>query len=164
MIKLIDYKGQRYPAFQAEGNASRFAIPFAKQFCQGTGIDVGGGKWPFPGAFVVDKSIHNSGHALHTKFEPGSLDYVFSSHCLEHLDSWVEALDYWTTLIRSGGILFLYLPHYSQDYWRPWNNRKHKHVLDPDVIQDYLIDSGYKRRLVSGVDLNASFTVVAEKG
>ena len=31
-------------------------------------------------------------------------DYIFSSHCLEHVDDWVETLLYWTKRLRSGGL------------------------------------------------------------
>jgi len=39
------------------------------------------------------------------------LDYIFSSHCLEHLHDPVKALEYWKEHIRKDGTLFLYLPH-----------------------------------------------------
>ena len=65
-------------------------------------------------------------------------DYIFSSHCLEHLDSWVEALDYWIEKLRRGGDLFLYLPDYSQEYWRAWNNRKHKNIFSAQILNDFL--------------------------
>jgi len=74
------------------------------------------------------------------------------------------ALEHWTTRIRTGGTLFLYLPHYSQKYWRPWNNRKHLHVLDREFICDFLMNLGYVNIVGSNADLNNSFIVVGEKG
>ena len=52
MIKTITYKGENYPHFQTTGNASQFAIPFAKQVCFGFGYDIGCMKseWSFPGS------------------------------------------------------------------------------------------------------------------
>jgi predicted SAM-dependent methyltransferase len=91
------------------------------------------------------------------------LDYVFSSHCLEHLYDWVTVLDYWTFKLKSGGTLFLYLPDYSQEYWRPWNNRKHLNIFTPEIIFDYMKDNGYKNIFKSGVDLNNAFMVMGEK-
>ena len=79
------------------------------------------------------------------------------------MDDWVETLLYWTKRLRSGGTLFLYLPHYDQKYWRPWNNRRHKHCLKPEFIRDYMIDKGYKNVFVSGVDLNNAFMAMGEK-
>jgi hypothetical protein len=59
--------------------------------------------------------------------------------------------------------LFLYLPDYSQEYWRPWNNRKHKNIFSQQIIKDYLLQRGYKNIFISGVDLNNSFMVMCEK-
>jgi hypothetical protein len=40
-MNTITFNGQQYPEFQAKGNASQFAIPFAKHFCKGEGYDIG---------------------------------------------------------------------------------------------------------------------------
>jgi SAM-dependent methyltransferase len=164
MYNTIEFKGNTYPKFQAEGNASQFAIPFAKHFCSGTGVDVGCNKydWLFPGAIPVDPILDNRFHALELGFS--GLDYIYSSHCLEHLDSWVEAVEYWHKCLKTGGVMFLYLPDFSQVYWRPWNNRKHKHIIRADDVQNLMIHLGFKNILVSGVDLNNSFMIVGVKG
>ena len=91
------------------------------------------------------------------------VDYIYSSHCLEHLPDWVKALDYWTEKLKPGGVLFLYLPDYNQEYWRPWNNRKHTHIFTPKIIKDYMIDRGYKDIFNSERDLNDSFMIVGQK-
>jgi hypothetical protein len=165
MIKTIQYKDTLYPAMQAEGFASQFAIPYAKHFCKGVGVDVGCNRieWTFPGATPIDPVIDPQYDA--TNFPPKlfDLDYIFSSHCLEHLDNWVKVLDYWTYKLKSGGVLFLYLPDYSQEYWRPWNNRKHLNIFTPQIIEDYMKDSGYKNIFKSNVDLNNAFMIVGEK-
>ena len=92
------------------------------------------------------------------------VDYIFSSHCLEHLSNWVEALDYWTTRIKKGGTLFLYLPHRSQKYWLPFSCKKHIHAFDQELIHEYLVNSNqYTNIFVSGTDLNNSFIIIGEK-
>jgi len=48
---------------------------------------------------------------------------MYSSHCLEHVDNWTNILEYWISKLKTNGILFLYLPDFSQKYWRPWNNK-----------------------------------------
>lgn len=161
-MELIIYKNKTYPKFQSEGNAAQFAIPYATHFCKGEGVDVGCMKseWAFPGAHLVDPAL-NDYDALNFPYE--NLDYIFSSHCLEHLYDWVDVLDYWTSKLKQGGVLFLYLPDYSQEYWKPWNNRKHKNIFTSGIISDYMHASGYKNILQSGVDLNNAFMVVAEK-
>lgn len=164
MINLIEFNKKFYPEFQANGNASQFAIPFALQICEGKGVDIGSGTnsdWFFPNAIPIDKEIKSdSYHAMNI---PSDLDYVYSSHCLEHLDSWIEAIEYWTKQLKIGGVLFLYLPHYSQEYWRPWNNRKHKHIIEGEHIYDLMVNLDYNKIYKSEVDLNNSFIIFGEK-
>lgn len=162
MVDIIRFKDKEYPAFQSQGFAAQFAIPYAKHVCKGKGIDVGCNReeWMFPGALPVDPVI-NDYTALN--FPYNNLDYIFSSHCLEHLQNWVDVLDYWTSKIKAGGVLFLYLPDFSQEYWKPWNNRKHLNIFTPEIIAGYMQDNNYKNIFKSGVDLNHSFMVFGEK-
>jgi SAM-dependent methyltransferase len=162
-MKTIQYKGKNYPKFQDEGNASQFAIPFAKHICQGYGVDIGCNRqeWCFPGAIGIDLNFKDGNDAYN--FEYKDLDYVYSSHCLEHLPDWVTALDYWTGNLKTGGTLFLYLPHYAQEYWRPWNNRKHIHIFTPEIIRAYMEDRGYINIFNSERDMNDSFMIAGEK-
>lgn len=162
-MHTIEFDGESYPAFQAAGFASRFAFAFAKELLSGKGYDIGCGKpeWSFPGSIPVDLSIDDEWDAM--CLPEGEVDYIFSSHCLEHLSDWVGALDYWTTRLGSGGILFLYLPHYSQKYWRPWSNRKHVNILSPELLKDYFEARGWINVFVSGPDLNNSFCAVGER-
>lgn len=164
MIEEIEFNGKKYPSFQATGNAARFVIPFAKEVCKGRGYDIGCNRisWSLPGSIAIDPVIHSDYNAMRLPYEK-DMDYIFSSHCLEHLVSWCDVLDYWTDVLKIGGVLFLYLPDYSQEYWRPWNNRKHVNIFTPEIITDYLKSKGYSKIYASGVDLNNSFTVIAEK-
>ncbi len=162
-IGLIEYGDKIYPSFQAEGNAAQFAIPYAKHFCRGKGYDIGCNRieWSFPGSIPIDEEFGNEWNAFNLPEE--KVDYIFSSHCLEHIDDWVGALEYWTSKLNILGSLFLYLPHYDQEYWRPWNNRKHKHVFTPTIMKDCLEKFGYKKIFCSERDLNHSFMIVGEK-
>ena len=162
-MQVVDYKGDTYPHFQTIGNASQFAIPFAMHVCNGYGYDVGCMKqeWAFPNSVPIDLSFNNGWEA--DKLPPIDPDYIFSSHCLEHVSDWVATMDYWYSRLKVGGTLFLYLPDYSQKYWRPWNNRRHKHCLKTEFIRDYMTDKGYNNVFVSGVDLNNAFMAMGEK-
>lgn len=161
MIETITFNNKHYPQFQSIGFASQFAIPYALHVCKGIGYDIGCSKleWALPGSIPIDLMLGSDGLTL-----PDTLvDYIFSSHCLEHLPHWVNALDHWSSRLKSGGTLFLYLPHKTQEYWRPWNNRKHIHMFDEMIIRTYLEDNLYTKVYISGVDLNNSFMVMAEK-
>ena len=170
MTKKIWFKDHAYPAFQANGFAARFCFPFADEFCTGEGLDVGCNReqWALPSiegkriVYSVDPVING---LTATTFDWYPLDFIFSSHCLEHLNDWVAVLDYWHKSLKRGGCVFLYLPDHSQVYWRPHHNRKHVNVFTPDIIRAYFKDQPEKWGdvYVSGIDLNNSFIAVAHK-
>lgn len=163
MIPVINFNNKDYPLFQSQGHASKFIIPFAREVCKGVGYDIGCMKpeWALPGAIPIDKDFDDELDAYN--LPEGSVDFIFSSHCLEHLEDWVSAMDYWYSLLKQGGVLFLYLPDYSQEYWRPWNNRKHFSILSKEIMADYMGARGYKSIFSGGPDLNHSFAIMGEK-
>ncbi len=162
-MELEYFKGEHYPKFQTQGNAAQFAIPYAKHICKGRGYDIGCNRldWSFAESIPIDPVLNPKFHALELPYK--NVDYIFSSHCLEHIERWVDALDYWYETLRPGGILFLYLPDLSQVYWRPWHNRKHVACFTRDIIYSYFFDKGFKNIFISGVDLNNSFMIFGEK-
>jgi predicted SAM-dependent methyltransferase len=162
-MDIITYEGSIYPEFQSKGNASQFSIPFAKHFCKGVGYDIGYCKeeWKFPGAIGIDINLNNNYDA--NNLPDDKVDYIYSSHCLEHVDNWVETLELWISKLNDEGILFLYLPDFSQKYWRPWNNKKHKHCFTSEIIKEFLTDKNMKNIFISGIDLNNSFMIVCQK-
>lgn len=166
MIETVMFQGKEYPKFQTTGNAASYIALFAHQVCRGTGFDIGCGKieWALAGSIPIDPKIDSKYNANTLPLEYyGEADYIFSSHCLEHVDDWLVTLKYWVNYIKPGGTLFLYLPDYSQEYWRPWNNTKHKHIFTPSIIQDAFLALGLKKVFVSGVDLYNSFAAMGEK-
>lgn len=167
MIETIEFNGVKYPKLQSEGNAARWIREFAKYYCVGRGLDIGYCKkeWQLPGSHGIEPTIDSQYHAMNlpTKSREEKWDYIHSSHVLEHVkENWYDVLDYWLDCIRVGGIMFLYLPHKSQEYWLPKNNRKHIHSFDGSEISEYLESLGHDV-FCSGVDLNNAFVVVCEK-
>lgn len=167
MINVVEFAGTLYPGFQAEGNAARFAIPFAQTVCKGFGYDIGCNReeWSFPGSVPIDP-LFTKYDGLSLPIEKyGDVDYIFSSHCLEHIPgNWFNTLEYWHKNLKSGGVLFLYLPDFSQKYWRPWNNPKHIHAFTPQIMQEAFTDGlKMKKVFTSGIDLNNSFMIMGEK-
>jgi len=169
-IETINYNGSVYPKLQTEGFAAKFAFPFAKALglCDDEkfGYDVGCHRyeWCLPTANPIDPVLDPRWDAY--RLPRDKADFIFSSHCLEHLPDWVAALDYWATVLIHGGILFLYLPHPDQKYWRPWNNRKHLHSISPEIITQYFTDRWdrwNKFFVTTGWDLNHSFYAIAER-
>src|SRR6478609_3804557 len=105
MIDIITYKNSDYPEFQSQGFAARFAFPFAEIVCKGVGLDIGCNRpeWALKGAIQIDPLIDPKYDAYN--LPEGEFDYIFSSHCLEHLKDWVGAIDYWNTKLKEGGVL-----------------------------------------------------------
>lgn len=156
---LFKYKGRLYPSYIKTGNAAKYVVPFAKEFCKGAGLDIGGFfKWTFPGAIPINTVIKDKWDAYNLPDK--QYDYIFSSHTLEHLPDCVKALEYWKKHLKSEGVLFLYLPHPDMEYWLPQNNRKHLHSFYPKDIHRLLEDIGFSCVLSSDRDLYWSFAVV----
>ncbi len=112
------YEGKFWPDYLTVGGASFAIHRRALQYCKGKGIDVGAGLWPLPGADAVDTG---RGPGTTRKIEDipeNSLDYIFSSHCLEHIQEWQTTIRNWVGKLREGGTLFLYLPHPECAIWK----------------------------------------------
>lgn len=156
---LYRFEGELFPDYLKRGNACRFIAPAALHFCKGEGVDVGAGAWPLPGAIPIDVSSEYSAMAL----PEGPFDFVFSSHCLEHLIDPIAALKHWRDRLKPGGVLFLYLPHPDMTYWRPEHCLKHRHLFYPDDVAAALERLGFESVIHSERDLAWSFAVVGFK-
>jgi tetratricopeptide (TPR) repeat protein/SAM-dependent methyltransferase len=110
---------------------------FATRYFCGDGIDVGGGndslalfKEFFPlvrNLFVYDQA-HGDGQVL-ANVADASFDFLYSSHCLEHLRDPYEALRNWLRVIKPGGHLVIQVPDedlYEQGVWPSRFNSDHK--------------------------------------
>ena len=165
-MNLIEYKNKKYPEYETQGNAAKFIMPFAKEVLKDKliGYDIGCNKleWAYQGAMPIDINFNDGFNAYNLPFN--NVDYIFSSHCLEHLENWSKALDYWIRKLNKGGILLLYLPHFSQEYWRSWNNKKHIHNLNAEVLTEYFMqyDNIIDYIHITGCDLNHSFSVLVK--
>lgn len=156
---IFEYRGQQYPDYLKTGNACQHIAATALLYCKGVGVDAGAGAWPLPGAIPIDMKRGEDAMSLPS----GGLDYVFSSHCLEHLPNPVEAIEHWRGCIKPGGVLFLYLPHPDMTYWRPQNCRKHLHTWAPTEMAQMVRDLGFQNVIHSERDLAWSFAVVGWK-
>jgi SAM-dependent methyltransferase len=162
-----EYKDRFYPDYMTVGGASQAIFREAKKYCQGKGVDVGAGFWPLPGATPVDPFRGPGMTQAIEDIESHSLDYVFSSHCLEHIENWKDALKLWGDRVKIGGVFFLYLPHPISGIWQPGSPMVadgHKWSPDPNVIQVALRELGFE--IVSfdpGPDAMDSFYVCARK-
>ncbi len=97
----------------------------------GKGIDIGAGTDPLPSATRHwDKEDGDA--QLLASLPNECFDFVFSSHCLEHLINPHEALHNWWRVLRTGGVLVCIVPDedlYEQGVWPPFWNDDHKHTF-----------------------------------
>lgn len=121
------------------------------RYTRGKGIDLGcGPKKAFPHFIGVDSCKDTELFGIQIKpdvvcedatnldfIEDGDLDFIFSSHLLEHIEDYRAALANWWSKIKVGGHLVLYLPH--RDLYPRigtlGSNPDHKHDFCPLDIQ-----------------------------
>lgn len=160
----VAYRSIRlYPDYLKFGAALQAVKPLTAKYCKGRGLDVGAGRWPLPGSRPIEDSPDENAYVLR---EPdSSLDFLFSSHTLEHLDRPWNALTEWTRTLKPNGILFLYLPHPACEMWAPSNLRFHKWSPDPVILEERLAEEyGYEVLFVTYLpDAFFSFVVIAQK-
>lgn len=161
-----EWNGKFYPDYLTIGGACYGAFRIAKKWCQGEGVDVGAGGWPFPGSKPIDPSWYPNGLKLEMVM-PNSQDYVFTSHTLEHIKDWQKAITDFVSKIKVGGVLFIYLPHPECGLWRmenPFMRQHHEWVPEPPIIKNALKTLGLE--IVDhddGPDVMMSFFVCVRK-
>lgn len=160
------YQGTLYPDTLNHGNARSHVEPLALKYCKGSGIDIGADRWPLPGATPVYNEPRQNAYCLDA-FADASLDYVFSSHCLEHLVRWQDALKLWIAKLKPGGILFLYLPHHSMKLWAPggpWAGLHHVWQPRYEILREFLEQNGLEILAgEAGKDEYWSFHLIAQR-
>lgn len=135
----------------AQGQESKKIVWEVAPYLRGRGLDVGAGTFKIlPHAISVDNGHHEVfGHSIHPDvrvqtaekmdvFASQSMDFVFSSHLLEHIENYKAALAEWWRLVKQDGHLCLYLPHkdFYPNIGEPGANPDHKHdFLPADIIE-----------------------------
>jgi ubiquinone/menaquinone biosynthesis C-methylase UbiE len=87
------------------------------QKLKGVGYDIGGGadglRLPQTEVKLWDKKNGNGDAQILEGLENDSLDFLYSSHCLEHMKKPVEALNRWIEVVKSGGYIYIAVPDYD---------------------------------------------------
>ena len=126
-----------YPDYLKQGEALASVRPLTRKFCFGNGLDIGAGVWPLENARPIEDNRQENAYKI--KENNNSVDFVFSSHTLEHLEDPGSALKEWVRVIKPEGVLFLYLPHPACEMWRVENLPFHHWNPDPVVLEQQLI-------------------------
>lgn len=70
-----------------------------------------------------------------------SFDFVYSSHCLEHMRSVQGALAAWVRILKPGGALYVAVPDFELFEQRQWPSRKngdHKFSFSTNIAREAL--------------------------
>jgi predicted SAM-dependent methyltransferase len=96
------------------------------RYLHGHGIDIGCGPDPLVapyGTVDLDKWDTPQGDATLMEGVPdNSYDFVYSSHCLEHLKNPYAALRRWIAILKPGGYLYFVVPDYEL-YEQQWPSK-----------------------------------------
>ncbi len=152
-----------YPGYLKKGNMAEAVKSLALFYCQGKGLDIGAGKWALTGSRPIENSKEENAYKIS---EPdNSCNFVFSSHSLEHLSDWENALQEWFRVLKTDGVIFLYLPHPVCEMWHVGVNKQHLWAPDSELCQKFLVDKlKMKIELATTLpDGYLSFVVVARK-
>jgi|SaaInlStandDraft_6_1057023.scaffolds.fasta_scaffold15886_1 SAM-dependent methyltransferase len=110
---------------------------FLRRYFSGNGLDIGGKPDPlslYKDLFPLMKNVRTwdweDGDAQFLKgIEDGALDFVHSSHCLEHLVDPREGLRHWLRVVKPGGYIIITIPDedlYEQGTFPSTFNGDHK--------------------------------------
>ena len=102
-----------------------------QRYLVGKGIDIGAGD---DSLYILNGSVRSydkrDGNAqFMAEIADASYDFVYSSHCLEHIADVQLALRNWVRIIKPGGILYIVVPDfelYEKGMWPSRFNQDHK--------------------------------------
>lgn len=119
-------------AESTKARARRVREGFFEKYCNGEGLDIGCGDDPVVSGCSGWDIIHGDAQYLNS-IGNEEFDFVYSSHCLEHVDDVRCALRNWFRVVRKNGYLILYIPHrdlYEKKKTLPSRfNPDHKHMF-----------------------------------
>jgi predicted SAM-dependent methyltransferase len=136
--------------YMCESQKLLICWPYIRTYLQGNGVDLGAGHVKVkPEALGID--FGSNGHSWVGDvtqliwFKDNVLDYVFSSHCLEHVIDDVCTLQEWLRVLKPGGWLVLYVPDDDIfDNKAMIETGEHKHVYTVKSLKELLEKVGAK--------------------
>lgn len=112
-----------------------------KKYLYGNGIDIGGGydTLQTPYGTVQAWDIKDGDAVFMNGAHDNTYDFVYSSHCLEHLTDVPTALKHWVRILKPGGFLFVAIPDwelYEQKNWPSRFNTDHKATFSTRITKE----------------------------
>jgi len=149
---------------------------FFTKYMTGCGLDIGyagytsGAEAILPTAIGIDKDY--PGYDLKTlPFASNTQDYVYNSHCLEHIGDYKQAMQEWFRVLKPKGFMIIVVPHrdlYEKKLKLPsiWN-QDHKRFYTPasllTEIEESLVVNSYRIRFLEDGDKGFDYSTAVEK-
>ena len=147
-----------------------FIETLVERYCIGKGLEIGPGKTPYgPKNRTISLDKHTSNKdatprpdmvadASDIPIRDAQFDFLISSHCLEHVPNTLLTLREWARVIRSGGTLFLILPHGDRtlDRYRAKTTLEH-HIRDLERVGKAKSDPSHFDEMKNGWLMNPGF-------
>lgn len=146
---------------------------YAETYFVGRGLDIGAGpdglgrSHTWPNATIREWDLADGDATTLPGIAPETFDFVYSSHCLEHLDSEVLAIRKWLEVLKPGGYLVLVVPDfemYERGIWpsriqpvghkTPWNVQDIANLFayDGDILRIERLVDGFDPSLPVSID------------
>lgn len=112
------------------------------KYLKGNGIDIGCGPDMLKikeGGPVIGWDKQQGDASYLAGVADASLDFVYSSHCLEHLVDVPIALQHWSRVLKSGGYAYILVPDYlfyEKGRWPSVFNTDHKQSFSLNVTRE----------------------------
>jgi SAM-dependent methyltransferase len=145
---------------------------FYKLYMSGQGLDIGyKGNPPVfePVADnVIGVDLDYPGYDGRTlPFADNSQDFVYASHCIEHIDDYKSSIREWYRVTKIGGYVILCVPHQylyeKQNYLPSKFNEDHKRLYTPSSllweIEDSLEPNSYRVRYLQESDFGFDYSI-----
>ncbi len=115
----------------------------------GVGIDVGCNEKPIGGyGCDIDPRVNPDivCSMENIPLEDNSLDYIVSSHCLEHSADTISSLKEWHRLLKLNGTLGVLVPHGDYVPWQSLGDSAftHRQIFTPTTLEKFLKFVGFE--------------------
>jgi SAM-dependent methyltransferase len=133
------------------------------RYLKGHGVEIGAFKTPIPGIAPVyvdrfDRYANEAtgaqyyGDAGALPFRTSSLDYVATSHVIEHVADPIAAFAEWCRVLRHGGIIYMVVPDRRLTFDHPRPLTTVEHMLDDHRRGTTQVDGTHIDDFTFGVD------------
>lgn len=153
----------------------RLATGFYR-YLQGEGLDIGYRGDVKDAEPVTHKAIgidldYDNYDGVTLPFQDNSQDFVYSSHCLEHIMDNEQAVQEWFRVVKENGYLIIVVPHqflYEKKLYIPSRfNDDHKNFYTPFylmmIVEEALPPNSYRVRLLQDCDKDFDYSIPPEQ-